>query len=108
MSAERGAREATQGRWYAKQTTLQCADLATTVAHCNGDWYVFADTEHHGDPEATARLLAAAPAMRDALADLLDVLAASSAVRTGDYYHERKAARAALSATRTAEQEGGR
>lgn len=72
---ERTDREltATAGPWRARQCYRQTDDPGTTICHFSG-WGVFSDVDHHGDPEADARLIAAAPAMLDALKTALRVI----------------------------------
>lgn len=57
----------TSGKWTAAAGVNQMVSGDTTVwaaPHANADgsrWFVFADADEHGDSEATARLIAAAP-----------------------------------------------
>lgn len=70
----------TQGRWYAKQRMSQIDEHATTVASVGprypdeSEWFVFADTEHHGSQVADANLIAAAPELYRRAYDVLEGL----------------------------------
>jgi len=50
-----------------------------------------------GDAENDADLIAASPKLFEALQNLLFAIEGSNAVKRGDYYHERKMAKIALS-----------
>jgi hypothetical protein len=72
----------TGGEWFARSGLTQlCAEDATTLcqvgpAAADGSfWWVFSTAETHGDAEATARLIAAAPDMLAALQDAVYRLA---------------------------------
>ena len=66
--------EHTTGPWHTKAgMTQMCDDDATTVARAraHGDdgafWWIFSPADGHGEAEADARLIAAAPELLDAL-----------------------------------------
>lgn len=62
----------TSGNWYAKEGIDQMVDEGTTVVQLkrNGKkLFVFSDADTHGDIEADAKLIAAAPGMHSALAN---------------------------------------
>lgn len=68
----------TPGPWHTKAgLTQMCDDDATTVArgrpHGNDGafWWIFSPAETHGDAEADARLIAAAPKLLQACAATL-------------------------------------
>lgn len=69
----------TPGPWYAKAGVSQMVSDDTTIWSApkpNADlsrWFVFADADDHGDSEATARLISAAPELYEALTELLAV-----------------------------------
>jgi hypothetical protein len=58
----------TPGPWYAKQGNDQLVSDDTTVVSLHpGGWHVFSPADTHGDSEADARLIAAAPELLEAL-----------------------------------------
>lgn len=64
----------TPGPWHAKAgLTQMCDPDATTVARCSPHgnegafWWIFSPAETHGDAEADARLISAAPELLEAL-----------------------------------------
>jgi hypothetical protein len=72
---------ATPGPWHARRGVSQMCDPdATTVANVGpvdadgARWWIFSPAEDHGDSEATARLVASAPAMQQALAKLVECI----------------------------------
>jgi hypothetical protein len=74
----------TGGEWFARSGLTQlCAKDATTLcqvgpAAADGSfWWVFSTAETHGDAEATARLIAAAPETTEALGRALNELEAA-------------------------------
>jgi len=50
----------TSGPWRATPGNSQMSDPGTTIYH-RGQWGVYSDADAHGDHEADARLIAAAP-----------------------------------------------
>ena len=55
----------TAGPWRATLGNSQMSDPGTTIYH-RGQWGVYSDADSHGDPEADARLIAAAPELLEA------------------------------------------
>ena len=62
----------TPGPWRATMGTSQMSDPGTTIYH-QGRWGVYSDADSHGDQEADARLIAAAPELLEALKHCEDV-----------------------------------
>ena len=66
----------TPGPWRATLGRSQMSDPGTTIYHL-GQWGVYSDADSHGDPEADARLIAAAPellaAVEQTYAELADI-----------------------------------
>ena len=71
----------TPGPWRYGEHLSQLDDDATTVAQLGSrtadgrTFWIFADTEHHGDMEADARAISAVPEMVEAIRKTLAVLA---------------------------------
>lgn len=65
----------TPGPWRTKRSLTQMCDDGTTVASLGGEipWWIFSDADTHGDREADARLVSAAPELLAALRFMVEV-----------------------------------
>ncbi len=63
----------TAGPWRATLGNSQMSDPGSTIYH-RGQWGVYSDADSHGNPEADARLIAAAPDMLAALRGALQLI----------------------------------
>lgn len=61
----------TAGPWRATLGNSQMSDPGTTIYH-RGQWGVYSDADSHGDAEADARLIAAAPDLLEACLKLVE------------------------------------